>query len=42
VQSGRARETVIQMRLALSPFRNRVGSQAAELDARARSILTQA
>ncbi|MFB7299178.1 Tat pathway signal protein [Streptomyces rubiginosohelvolus] len=42
VQSGRARETVVQMRRALSPFRNRSGSRAAELDARARSMLRQA
>ncbi|MGW8762878.1 Tat pathway signal protein [Streptomyces sp. NPDC055815] len=39
VQSGRARETVVQMRRALSPFRNRGGSPAAELDARARAVL---
>ncbi|MFJ4972119.1 Tat pathway signal protein [Streptomyces sp. NPDC088755] len=42
VQSGRAKETVVQMRRALSPFRNRAGSRAAELDARARSMLSQA
>ncbi|MFF7115507.1 Tat pathway signal protein [Streptomyces albogriseolus] len=42
VQSGRAKETVVQMRRALSPFRNRAGSQIAELDARARSMLSQA
>ncbi len=42
VQSGRARETVVQMRRSLSPFRNRAGSHAAELDARARSMLSQA
>lgn len=39
VQSGRARETVVQMRRALSPFRGRAGSRAAELDARARTAL---
>nr|WP_024127614.1 hypothetical protein [Streptomyces sp. F12]AHE40378.1 Tat (twin-arginine translocation) pathway signal sequence domain-containing protein [Streptomyces sp. F12] len=39
VQSGRARETVVQMRRALSPFRGRAGSQAAELDAKARAML---
>jgi tetratricopeptide (TPR) repeat protein len=39
VQSGRAKETVVQMRRALSPFRNRAGSQAAELDAKARAVL---
>ncbi|WP_062013173.1 hypothetical protein [Streptomyces hygroscopicus] len=42
VQSGRARETVVQMRRALAPFHRRAGSQAAELDARARSMLGQA
>ncbi|MFH9745110.1 Tat pathway signal protein [Streptomyces anulatus] len=42
VQSGRAREAVVQMRRAVSPFRNRAGSRAAELDARARSMLSQA
>lgn len=40
VQSGRARETVVQMRRALSPFRNRGGGPAAELDARARAMLS--
>ncbi|MFJ8752196.1 Tat pathway signal protein [Streptomyces sp. NPDC102441] len=39
VQSGRARETVVQMRRALSPFRGRGGTPAAELDARARAML---
>ncbi|MCX4826856.1 Tat pathway signal protein [Streptomyces sp. NBC_01142] len=39
VQSGRARETVVQMRRALSPFRGRGGSPAAELDAKARAVL---
>ncbi len=39
VQSGRARETVVQMRRSLSPFRGRGGSPAAELDARARAAL---
>ncbi|MGY3056191.1 tetratricopeptide (TPR) repeat protein [Streptomyces sp. TE3672] len=39
VQSGRARETVVQMRRALSPFRGRAGGQTAELDARARAML---
>ncbi|MFE9968621.1 Tat pathway signal protein [Streptomyces sp. NPDC005525] len=39
VQSGRARETVVQMRRALSPFRNRAGSTAADLDAKARAVL---
>jgi hypothetical protein len=40
VQSGRARETVVQMRRALSPFRIRGGGPAAELDARARAMLS--
>ncbi|MEW2497469.1 Tat pathway signal protein [Streptomyces nodosus] len=39
VQSGRARETVVQMRRALSPFRGRAGGPAAELDAKARAVL---
>ncbi|MFJ5726073.1 Tat pathway signal protein [Streptomyces sp. NPDC093149] len=39
VQSGRARETVVQMRRAFSPFRGRGGSLAAELDAKARAVL---
>ncbi|THC43148.1 Tat pathway signal protein [Streptomyces sp. A1499] len=39
VQSGRARETVVQMRRALGPFRARGGSPAAELDIRARAAL---
>ncbi|MEV6421728.1 Tat pathway signal protein [Streptomyces sp. NPDC051662] len=39
VQSARARETVVQMRRALSPFRGRVGGQADELDAKAREML---
>ncbi|MEU0843921.1 Tat pathway signal protein [Streptomyces sp. NPDC005962] len=39
IQSGRARDTVVQMRRALSPVRNRGGSAAAELDARAREML---
>jgi hypothetical protein len=42
IKSGRAKEVVVQMRQALSPYRNRAGSQAAELDARARSVLSQA
>ncbi|MET7606238.1 Tat pathway signal protein [Streptomyces avermitilis] len=40
VQSGRARETVVQMRRALSPFRGRGGSPAGELDAKARVVLS--
>ncbi|MEU7041489.1 Tat pathway signal protein [Streptomyces varsoviensis] len=39
VQSGRARETVVQMRRALSPVRGRGGALAAELDERARAVL---
>ncbi len=39
VQSGRARDTVVQMRRALSPFRGRGGSAAADLDERARGVL---
>ncbi|MFD4830618.1 Tat pathway signal protein [Streptomyces uncialis] len=39
IQSGRARDTVIQMRRALSPLRGRGGPAAAELDDRARQIL---
>jgi hypothetical protein len=39
VQSGRARETVVQMRRAVSPFRNLSGSPAADLDAKARAVL---
>lgn len=39
VQSGRARQTVVQMRRELSPFRTRGGSPAADLDERARTVL---
>ncbi|MGW7052881.1 hypothetical protein [Streptomyces sp. NPDC054887] len=39
VQSGRAKETVVQMRRALSPFRNRADTQAAKLDDGARAML---
>ncbi|MFF1717259.1 Tat pathway signal protein [Streptomyces sp. NPDC058268] len=39
VQSGRAREAVIQMRRALSPVRGRGGSPATDLDERARATL---
>nr|WP_055522725.1 helix-turn-helix transcriptional regulator [Streptomyces graminilatus] len=39
VQSGRAREAVIQMRRALSPVKGRGGSPAAALDERARAAL---
>ncbi|MFE7130817.1 Tat pathway signal protein [Streptomyces sp. NPDC057638] len=39
VHSGRARDTVIQMRRALSPIRARGGSAVTELDDRARTAL---
>ncbi|WP_433855232.1 Tat pathway signal protein [Streptomyces kronopolitis] len=39
VQSGRARETVVQMRRALSPVLRRGGGPAADLDARACAVL---
>ncbi|MFF8902489.1 Tat pathway signal protein [Streptomyces lydicus] len=39
VQSGRARETVVQMRRALGPVLRRGGGLAADLDARARAVL---
>ncbi|MFI2906782.1 Tat pathway signal protein [Streptomyces sp. PDY-4] len=39
VQSGRARETVVQMRRALGPVLRRGGGPAADLDARARAVL---
>ncbi|MFI0742779.1 Tat pathway signal protein [Streptomyces sp. NPDC021100] len=39
IHSGRARQTVVQMRRALSPFRGRGDSTAAALDARARAAL---
>ncbi|MFF8786814.1 Tat pathway signal protein [Streptomyces sp. NPDC015125] len=39
VQSGRAREAVVQMRRSLSPVRGRGGSAAADLDERARDVL---
>ncbi|MFE5709572.1 hypothetical protein ACFQ7J_01880 [Streptomyces sp. NPDC056501] len=38
VRSGRPRETVVQMRRSLSPFRNRVGA-ATDLGAKARAVL---
>ncbi|MBC2879306.1 MULTISPECIES: Tat pathway signal protein [Streptomyces] len=43
IHSGRARETVVQMRRSLSPFRSRSGgdSTAAALDARARAVLSR-
>ncbi|MGW5679913.1 Tat pathway signal protein, partial [Streptomyces sp. NPDC003860] len=39
IQSGRARDTVVQMRRALSPLRGRGGATATALDDRARQIL---
>ncbi|MCM2388783.1 Tat pathway signal protein [Streptomyces albipurpureus] len=39
VQSGRTRDTVVQMRRTLSPLRGRGGSRAAELDQRAAAVL---
>lgn len=39
VHSGRTREAVVQMRRALSPVRSRGGTEAAELDDRARALL---
>ena len=39
VQSGRARETVVQMRRASSPFRGRGGHAATALDDRAQAVL---
>ncbi|GLF98139.1 tetratricopeptide repeat protein [Streptomyces yaizuensis] len=39
IQSGRARDTVVQMRRALSPLRGRGGAAATALDDRARQIL---
>ncbi|MFI2791052.1 Tat pathway signal protein [Kitasatospora sp. NPDC018614] len=39
VQSGRARETVVQMRRALGPVLRRGGGPAADLDARACAVL---
>ncbi|MBP2400737.1 Tat pathway signal protein [Streptomyces syringium] len=39
IHSGRARQTVVQMRRSLSPFRGRGNSTTAALDARARSVL---
>ncbi|KAB7835520.1 Tat pathway signal protein [Streptomyces mobaraensis] len=42
IHSGRARETVVQMRRSLSPFRRRGGDSAATaLDARARAALSR-
>ncbi|WP_148710314.1 Tat pathway signal protein [Streptomyces sp. 3211.6] len=39
IRSGRARDTVVQMRRSLSPVKGRGGSTAADLDQRAREFL---
>ncbi|MCZ0975908.1 Tat pathway signal protein [Streptomyces albulus] len=39
IHSGRARETVVNMRRVLSPYRNRGIAAAAEIDERARGVL---
>ncbi|MFD5574510.1 hypothetical protein [Streptomyces cadmiisoli] len=39
MQSGRAREAVVNMRRVLSPFRSRGISVAAEIDERTRAVL---
>ncbi|WP_326812452.1 Tat pathway signal protein [Streptomyces scopuliridis] len=41
VQSGRARDTVVQMRRVLSPFRGRNITAVTELDTRARTVLSR-
>ncbi|MEH6373890.1 Tat pathway signal protein [Streptomyces sp. KLMMK] len=41
IHSGRARDTVVHMRRALSPFRRRGNPAATDLDARARAALTR-
>ncbi|MFF4448226.1 Tat pathway signal protein [Streptomyces sp. NPDC001502] len=41
VQSGRARDTVVQMRRALSPYRARGGAALALLDDRARAVISR-
>ncbi|MCQ8773091.1 Tat pathway signal protein [Streptomyces telluris] len=41
IHSGRARDTVVHMRRALSPFRRRGNPAATALDARARAVLTR-
>ncbi|MFF4835155.1 Tat pathway signal protein [Streptomyces sp. NPDC001315] len=41
VQSGRAREAVVNMRRVLSPFRNRGINAAAEIDERAKVVLSR-
>ncbi|MFD7552210.1 Tat pathway signal protein [Streptomyces sp. NPDC059816] len=40
IHSGRAKETVIQMRRSLSPYRNRGNRAATDLDTRARTLLS--
>ncbi|MEO3976875.1 Tat pathway signal protein [Streptomyces sp. CAU 1734] len=42
INSGRAKETVIQIRRSLSPYRNRGNQAATELDDRARQVLRTA
>ncbi|WP_324290592.1 hypothetical protein [Streptomyces sp. H27-H5] len=39
IRSGRARDTVVQMRRSLSPVKGRGGHMAADLDQRARELL---
>ncbi|WP_327386899.1 Tat pathway signal protein [Streptomyces sp. NBC_01207] len=41
VQSGRALDTVVQMRRALSPYRGRGGTVLARLDDRARTVISR-
>ncbi|MFD3557594.1 Tat pathway signal protein [Streptomyces goshikiensis] len=41
VQSGRALDTVVQMRRALSPYRGRGGAALANLDDRARTVISR-
>ncbi|MEW1632607.1 Tat pathway signal protein [Streptomyces sp. NPDC093801] len=41
VQSGRALDTVVQMRRALSPYRGRGGTTLAALDSRARTMISR-
>ncbi|MFB6478952.1 hypothetical protein ACFCXF_03780 [Streptomyces virginiae] len=41
VQSGRALDTVVQMRRSLSPYRGRGGTLLAQLDDRARTVISR-
>ncbi|MFE9219614.1 Tat pathway signal protein [Streptomyces lavendulae] len=41
VQSGRALDTVVQMRRSLSPYRGRGGTALAQLDDRARTVISR-